>query len=163
AVSRRKRLTGSPLKVAARHEAARLLAKGPAAVPTEHRHHSPAAGSDAAAVSAFGPPASALAYSQESVGRASASSHDARDPREQTPAGRLEMALETLEPYQRLACVSYFLDGVSTDAIATLLGVPIERAVRILEGSAPTIARAVGEHAIPDFSAATDEIEVVTL
>jgi DNA-directed RNA polymerase specialized sigma24 family protein len=74
----------------------------------------------------------------------------------------LEIALEKLAPYERLACVSYFLDGASTDSIASLFGVPRERAVRILDGAAPAIARAVGDETIPDFAAATDEVDVVT-
>lgn len=153
AASRRKRLTGTALKLAARHEAALLLARGVAAAPQEHGHHTPAS-------SPYVEP-SALAYAPSAATMGARA--DEWDPRTQTAVGRLEIALETLAPYERLACVSYFLDGVSTDAIATLLDVPRERAVRILEHSAPTIARAVGEYEIPDFSVATDEIEVVTL
>ena len=143
------------MKLAARHEAARLLSKGLAATPSEsgsHTHVAPSSGESAA-----------TAYLPGMDGPANAHHRDALDPREKTAVGRLEMALETLAPYERLACVSYFLDGVSTDAIASILGVPRERAVRILERAAPTIARAVGDREIPDFSVATDEIDVVTL
>jgi len=159
AASRRKRLKGSALKVAARHEAAILLAHGIAAPPSEHTPPSPATSTPATT------PANtaARAYSPWTDSGTNPSGADAPDPREQTTIGRLEMALETLAPYERLACVSYFLDGVSTDAIASLLGVPRERAIRILEGAAPTIALAVGDHTVPDFGAATDEVEVVSL
>ncbi len=158
-VSRRKRLRGTDLKLAARHEAARLLAHGRAAVPTGH---GVAAGAQASAAdSAIFDVANA--YDPRSASHHHAPDPQERDPREQTTIGRLEIALEKLTPCERLACVSYFLDGISTDAIASLFGVPRERAVRILEGAAPTIARAVGDDTIPDFSAATDEVEVVTL
>jgi DNA-directed RNA polymerase specialized sigma24 family protein len=153
--SRRKRLRGPDLKLAARDEAARLLAQDVAAVPYKHAPHSPPKSPIVEVASeeyAPGPARDVLPRHKEE-----------HDPREQTTVGRLEIALEKLAPYERLACVSYFLDGVSTDAIASLLGVSRERAVEILEGATPTIARAVGDDAIPDFSAATDEIEVVTL
>jgi len=162
--SRRKRLRGTDLKLAARHEAARLLAHGTAAVPSEHAPHARAQASTAAQVSTE-PTTAAVgldAYAPRPASHIYAPGAQERDPREQTTIGRLEIALEKLAPYERLACVSYFLDGVSTDAIATLLGVPRERAVRILEGAAPTIARAVGDDTIPDFAAATDEVDVVT-
>ncbi len=162
AASRRKHLRGNALKVAARHEATRLLARGIAASPSEHEPHRPAtfgsATSAEPAASAYAPRAADPADDDTSP-----RDPNVRDKREQTATGRLEMALETLAPYERLACVSYFLDGVSTDAIASLLGVPKERAIRILEGAAPSIAQAVGDNVLPDFSAATDEIEVVTL
>lgn len=157
--SRRKRLRGTDLKLAARHEAARLLAQGVAAVPTGQGLSAGAQAS--AAESAIFEVANA--YAPRTASHNHAPSPQERDPREQTTIGRLEIALEQLAPYERLACVSYFLDGVSTDAIGSLLGVPRERAVRILEGAAPTIARAVGDDTIPDFSAATDEVDVVTL
>ncbi len=156
--SQRKRLRGPELKVAVRHEAARLLAQSIAAVPS---NLAPRPTSKAPIVE--------LAwhvYAPQPAGdesRRTEDPRDPRDPREQTTTGRLEIALERLAPYERLACVSYFLDGVSTDAIASLLGVSRELAVTILEGAAPSIAAAVGDSAIPDFSAATDEVEVVTL
>jgi DNA-directed RNA polymerase specialized sigma24 family protein len=157
--SRRKRLRGTDLKLAARHEAARLLAHGVAAVPGEHAPHARTQVSIAEVAIAE---VDSDAYAPRPASHFDAPSPQERDPREQTTIGRLEIALEKLAPYQRLACVSYFLDGVSTDAIASLLGVPRERAVRILEGAAPTIARAVGDETIPDFSVATDEVDVVT-
>lgn len=158
-VSRRKRLRGTDLKLAVRHEAARLLAHGKASVPTGHGL---AAGAQAS------PAESAIfdvadSYTPRTAGHNDEPGPQERDPREHTTMGRLEIALEKLTPCERLACVSYFLDGISTDAIASLFGVPRERAVRILEGAAPAIARAVGDDTIPDFSAATDEVEVVTL
>jgi DNA-directed RNA polymerase specialized sigma24 family protein len=158
--SRRKRLRGTELKLAARHEAARLLAHGVAAVPSEHTSHTraPAAIAEPESAEPAIAEVGADVYAPRPAGHINATSPQARDPREQTTIGRLEIALETLAPYERLACVSYFLDGVSTDAIAALLGVPRERAVRILEGAAPSIARAVGEDTIP----ATDEVDVVT-
>lgn len=157
--SRRKRLRGTDLKLAARHEAARLLAHGMAAAPSDHAPHA------RAQAPAAEPPAAEVdsdAYAPRPASHIYAPSPQERDPREQTTIGRLEIALEKLAPYERFACVSYFLDGVSTDAIASLLGVPRERAVRILEGAAPSVARAVGEDTIPDFAAATDEVDVVT-
>lgn len=144
AASRRKRLRGTALKIAARHDAVRLLARGAAAVPSEYAGHN-------------------VSQSPNTYEAGVPTGTPAPDPREQTAVGRLEMALETLAPYQRLACVSYFLDGISTDTIASQLGVTRERAIRILEGAAPTIARAVGDYEIPDFSAQTDEVEVVAL
>ena len=153
--SRRKRLRGPDLKLAARDEAARLLAQDVAAVPYKHAPHSPPRSPIVEVASEDYAPGPARDVSPRHK--------EEHDPREQTTVGRLEIALEKLTPYERLACVSYFLDGVSTDAIASLLGVSRERAVEILEGAAPTIARAVGDDAIPDFSAATDEVEVVTL
>ncbi len=163
--SRRKRLRGADLKLAARHEAARLLAHGMAAVPSEHAPVARAQASMAepsTAETAIAEAASS-AYAPRPASHIYAPRPQDRDPREQTTIGRLEIALEKLAPHERLACVSYFLDGVSTDAIGSLLGVPRERAVRILEGAAPSIARAVGDDTIPDFSAATDEVDVVTL
>ncbi|NYI40279.1 hypothetical protein [Demequina lutea] len=153
--SRRKRLRGTDLKLAAHHEAAQLLAQGVAAVPYKHAQHSPP---KAAIVEV-----ASEAYVPGPARDATLRRKEERDPREQTTVGRLEMALEKLTPYERLACVSYFLDGASTDAVASLLEVSRERAVEILEGAAPTIARAVGDDEIPDFSAATDEVEVLTL
>ena len=167
AASRRKRLRGADLKVAARHEAAGLLARGIAAAPKENGPASPGAyAAHAVASATFSAAAASQAYAPRAAGDATAGDPNSgnptpRDPREQTTIGRLEMALETLAPYERLACVSYFLDGVSTDAIAALLGVPRDRAIRILEQAAPTVARAVGDNEIPDFSVATDEVEVV--
>ncbi len=158
AASRRKHLRGDALKVAARHEATRLLVRGIAAAPNEHEP--PRAANSAAATPAE---TAASAYAPRAADDTSVHDPNARDKREQTATGRLEMALGTLAPYERLACVSYFLDGVSTDTIASLLGVPRERAIRILEGAAPFVARAVGDHVLTDFSAATDEIDVVTL
>lgn len=153
--SRRKRLRGTDLKLAARHEAARLLAHGVAAVPSDHARqpHAEKSLTDA----------SPGAYAPRPAGSTFLKGPQERDPRERTTIGRLEIALERLAPHERLACVSYFLDGDSTDAIASLLGVTRERAVHILKGAAPAIARAVGEDTIPDFSAATDEVEVITL
>jgi DNA-directed RNA polymerase specialized sigma24 family protein len=158
--SRRKRLRGADLKLAARHEAARLLAHGMAAVPSQH---APLVRAQASTAEPAIAEAASSAYAPRPASHLYAPSSRDRDPRELTNIGRLEIALEKLAPYERLACVSYFLDGVSTDAIGSLLGVPRERAVRILEGAAPTIARAVGDDTIPDFSAATDEVDVVTL
>ena len=160
AASRRKRLRGPDLKVAARLEAARMLASGAAAAPPEHAEPSHPTSFEAPPgthVGAYSPSHSGPAGGASGRGPASP------DPREQTAVGRLEMALETLAPYQRLACVCYFLDGASTDAVASLLGVRRERAIRILEGAAPAIVRAVGDIEIPDFSVSTDEVEVVTL
>ncbi len=157
--SRRKRLRGTDLKLAARHEAAHLLARGVAAVPGEQTHHGRTHASTAGTSHAD---VGLDAYAPRPASDTYAPGPQMRDPREQTTIGRLEIALERLAPYERLACVSYFLDGVSTDAIALLLAVPRERAVRILEGAAPAIAHAVGDDTVPDFSAATDEVEVVT-
>lgn len=159
AASGRKRLRGTALKLAARHEAARILAHGIAAVPREDVNDPVRSGDAPADASAYSPAARAPDPSSQ----APVPGPTTRDPREQTAHGRLEIALEGLAPYERLACVSYFLDGLSTDAIAALLGVPRERAVRILEGAAPAIAAAVGDRDLPDFAAATDEIDVVTL
>ena len=125
--------------------------------------HRPATSGSANSAAATPAETAASAYAPRAADDTSVHDPNVRDKREQTATGRLEMALETLAPYERLACVSYFLDGVSTDTIASLLGVPRERAIRILEGAAPFIARAVGDHVLPDFSAATDEIDVVTL
>lgn len=173
AASHRKRLRGPDLKIAARREAARLLASGAAAVPRQDAaqpHGGPVASPGGTAVGTA--PYSAGAYAPRENGTAApprpGDNTDPRhptqrDPREHTVTGRLEIALEELAPYQRLACVSYFLDGVNTAAIASLLGVSQDRAILILEGATPTIAHAVGDLEIPNFSAATDEVEVVTL
>lgn len=171
AASGRKALKPLELRVAARAEACRLLARGAAAVPSVEnasgRGHATAAlptSSPVATTTAYAPPASAAEAdgpkAPESVG-AGDTRRAGPDPREQTETGRLAIALERLAPYERLACVAYFVDGASTDAIASLLAVPRERAIRILEGAAPGIARAVGDDVVPDFSAATDEVEVV--
>ena len=164
AASRSKRLRGPALKVAARREASRLLARGAAAPPNENTDHAsgapnkPPTSASGTTTGAYAPGEAGTALSSHAV-----PTRSTPDPREQTAIGRLELALETLAPHQRLACVSYFLDGLSTDAIAALFEIPRERAIHILEGAAPTIAQAVGDHEIPDFSAATDEVEVVTL
>jgi DNA-directed RNA polymerase specialized sigma24 family protein len=130
-----------------------------ASIPSEHAPHARAQAPTAEpAIVEVG----SDAYAPPPAGQIYGPGPQERDPREQTTIGRLEIALEKLAPYERLACVSYFLDGVSTDAIASLLGVSRERAVRILEGASPTIARAVGDDTIPDFAAATDEVDVVT-
>jgi len=157
AASGRKALKPPELRLAAHAEAARLLARGVAAVPaaeTATRHLSAHTSTRYAAV--FAPPTPG---DDASTGDAKPSRPD---PREQTQTGRLAIALEALTPFERLACVTYFVDGSGTDAVAELLGVARERAVAILENAAPTLARAVGEHELPDFAAAVDEVEVVT-
>lgn len=171
AASGARRLRGADLKMAARAEAARLLVRGVAAVPSakaSHHHGSSPHGAranptqPADAASAFAPraPSPAHGFGVEGLG-AQGFNEPTPDPREQTAIGRLEIALEKLAPYERLACVSYFLDGASTDAVAAILGVPRARAITILETAAPVVASAVGDHSIPDFAATTDEVEVL--
>lgn len=180
--SGRKSLGPTELRVAARTEAARLLARGAAAVPghTEASGGASSRNADASLAalhaSAFAPPPVATPpvatppLASPAVGAPTAGANATRtpplhgppDPREQTKAGRLAVALETLKPHERLACVAYFVDGSSVDAIAALLRVPRAHAVSILEAASPVLARATGEHELPDFAAAVDEVEVVT-
>lgn len=183
AASGRKALAPLELRVAARAEAARLLAREVAAVPEAVAPDATAAESavpdasrfpTSADVTAVFAPASADATAQGDPPDALDLLDDQRtdqrtdqpadpdpDPRQNTATGRLAIALEALAPYERLACVSYFVDGASTDAVAALLGVSRERAIGILDGAAPVLARAVGESDLPDFSVATEEVKVI--
>ena len=185
AASGRKALKPLELRLAARAETARLLARGAAAVPSHDSasgHAGTTAGTTAGAhthdPAAFAPPtpggdsksADAGTGEQGSDHTATSAAEDSLtregtpprpDPREQTAQGRLAIALEALAPYERLACVTYFVDGSGTDAVASVLGVTRERAVAILEHAAPALARATGENELPDFAAAVDEVEVV--
>jgi len=162
AASGRKALKAPELRLAARDEAAKLLAHGVAAVPAHESaagHASTTARSHTSNAAVFAPPTPGGDVDDAGAGDAKSSRSD---PREQTQTGRLAIALESLAPFERLACVTYFVDGSGTDAVASLLGVSRERAVEILENAAPALAHAVGENEIPDFAATVDEVEVVT-
>jgi DNA-directed RNA polymerase specialized sigma24 family protein len=111
------------------------------------------------------PPLASTPLASPTVGVAASRTpplHTPPDPREHTKAGRFAIALETLRPHERLACVAYFVDGSSVDAIAALWGVPRAHAVAILESATPALARATGEHELPDFAATVDEVEVLS-
>jgi len=170
AASGSKRLTGTALRAAAAHEAARLLVRGVAAVPPDTPALARARPVHAKVdPSAYSPPVAsegndgAEFAAEERQGHHPSHPNEQQqwDPLEQTPTRRLAAALATLAPYERLACVTYFLDGSSTDSVASLLGVSRERAIAILESASRVVALAVGDSDVPDFAASTAEVDVI--
>ncbi len=177
--------TVSDVTHAARDDIARRLAGGEAAVPAPPatQQDQPPSRADAPSPAAAQqpplPPVRADAsspYLPAYVGpvpaprRASDDSGAARPPGEvvdeepelRTPAARLADGLAALRPHERLAAVRFYLDDVSTDSIASLLGIDRHDAVALLESVTAVLAPIVGESDLPDFAAVVDQVEVVT-
>ena len=183
AASGRTRLAGVALRDSAKAEAARLLARGVAAVPGEGVGEAGGRASADAAVRMSRDSRQGEAGSRHNADarhhtrdfvtegplrdaasaftRPGAITPDATLTPDATitpdatltPTERLTLALRNLAPHERLACVCYVLDGASTSDVAALLRVPFERAADILAHAFPSLAAAVGETERPDFAA----------